>query len=68
MFDINNLFSNFNVTSYSLDNLVKKYLLNSFQCKGQSLDFTCRSTARIIPGQVLSIVICGSQTHTGATA
>ena len=35
--------------------------------QGQSLGFTSRSTARVILGQVLSIVTCGSQTHTEVT-
>ena len=33
--------------------------------KGQSWDFTSRSTARVILGQVLRIVTCGTRTHRG---
>ena len=36
-----------------------------FSCQSQSWGFTSRSTARVILGQVLSIVTCGTRTHRG---
>ena len=55
------------VLGYNINTtVIHKFL--SHLCTCQSKGFTSRSTARVILGQDLSIVTCGSPTHTEVTA